>query len=134
MSSVTVIASEPFSAKLSELRDRSLTPRQVRNVVGQMSTLIAKDAMMAHTANEQVAIIVVLRAGLSMMDSFVDALPEDVQSVIYHLGLFREKETLQPVEYYNKLAPKSPRLKHGYVLDPVLATGGTAEATINILK
>ncbi|EXJ90479.1 uracil phosphoribosyltransferase [Capronia coronata CBS 617.96] len=129
-----ILQDDSASALLEQLRDRSLRSSQVRNLVGQITQILAKSVITPPSPNEQIAIIVILRSGMAMMEPFVSQLPSDTDNVIYHLGLFREKETLQPVEYYNKLPRKSPRIKHGYVLDPLIATGGTATASIQILK
>jgi uracil phosphoribosyltransferase len=123
-----------FTAIIKELRDRSLRPRKVRALVGDLTAKLATLAIETPAPDEKVAVIVILRSGLVMAEPFLSQLPETADTVIYHLGLFREKQTLQPVEYYNKLPAKSPRIRHAYVLDPVLATGGTAEAAVAILK
>lgn len=123
-----------FANVLTRLRDRSLRPAAVRAVVGELTSILAKDAVTATAPGEKIAVIIILRSGLAMMDSFVASLPEETDMVIYHLGLFRERQSLQPIEYYNKLPHKDPRIKHAYVLDPLVATGGTAGASISILK
>jgi len=70
-----------------------------------------------------------------MADPFLAQLEtEENRVVTYHLGLFREKKTLEPVEYYNKLPAKDERIRHAYIVDPLIATGGTAAATIAILQ
>ena len=136
MASNSVIISDPaFEAGLAKLRDRSLRPLAVRAIVADLTTILAKGAISPPPSpDEQIAIIVVLRSGLAMMEPFVSHLPTDTNMVIYHLGIFREKQSLQPIEYYNKLAPKSPKIKRAFILDPLVATGGTAGAAINILK
>lgn len=131
---VTTCSDAAFSAKLHKLRDESLNPADVRALVHDLTLIIAKDAIAAPSPDEQVATFVILRSGLAMSDAFVSQLPKASSRVIYHLGLFRERETLQPIEYYNKLGSKDPRIKRAYVLDPVIATGGTAIAVINILR
>ena len=72
----------------------------------------------------------VLRAGLGMADAMLEALPE---AAVWHLGLYRDHATLKPVTYYNKMPPK-PDMDIALVLDPMLATGGSAIAAIDILK
>lgn len=122
---------------IERLRDRSLRPGEVRAQIAAITRLLATKAIAMSgevVDDEQIAIVVILRSGMAMMEPFVAELPPDADMVIYHLGLFREKETLQPVEYYNKLAPKNPRIKRGFVLDPLIATGGTSSAAIQILK
>lgn len=69
-----------------------------------------------------------------MSDAFLSQFGEDVDIVVYHLGLFREHGTLEPVEYYNKLPQKDPRIQRAYIVDPLIATGGTMLAAIQILK
>lgn len=69
-----------------------------------------------------------------MCEPFLDVLPPDMDVVVYHLGLYREKKTLEPVEYYNKLPSQGAPVERVFVVDPLIATGGTAIATIDILK
>jgi uracil phosphoribosyltransferase len=77
-----------------------------------------------------VGLVPVLRAGLGMAEAMLDALPE---AAVWHLGLYRDHATLKPVTYYNKL-PNKPDMDVALVLDPMLATGGSAIAAIDILK
>lgn len=132
--SVVTCSNEQIQPLLTQLRDRTLKPKQVRTLISQVTQLIAQEAIVAPTPGEKIAVIVILRSGMQMAEPFVDGLPDDTETVIYHLGLFRDRASLQPVEYYNKLPAKDPKIKHAYVLDPLLATGGTITAAINILK
>ncbi|OAL55160.1 PRTase-like protein [Pyrenochaeta sp. DS3sAY3a] len=134
MANTQILSDEKYSTLLSQLRDRTITPRKVRALVAELTTILAREAITPPAQDEQIAIIVILRSGMAMMDSFLYEVPEDAKTIVYHLGLFRDKKSLQPVEYYNKLAPKSPKISHGYILDPLLATGGTAEAAVTIAK
>lgn len=136
MASNSVIISDPaYASGLAKLRDRSLRPVEVRAIISDLTAIIAKSAISPPPSpDEKIAIIVILRSGLAMMEPFVSHLPSDTNMVIYHLGIFREKQSLQPIEYYNKLAPKGANIKRAFILDPVVATGGTAGAAINILK
>lgn len=133
---ITVVDSPEFTAALTKLRDTSLRPAAVRATVAELTTLLSKGAAkpLQVAPGEKIAIIIVLRSGLAMMEPFLSTLPEDLDIVIYHLGIFREKQTLQPIEYYNKLPNKSPDIKKAIVLDPIIATGGTAAAAISILQ
>ncbi len=79
---------------------------------------------------ERVGLLPILRAGLGMAEAVLDLLPG---AQVWHLGLYRDHETLQPVTYYNKLPPV-PTIDRAVVLDPMLASGGSAIAAINILK
>lgn len=133
-SNIAVPHDQEAAATLSQLRDLSLKPAQVRKLVAQLTASLSKHVIQDLEGDEQIAVIVVLRSGLAMADTFLDAFPNEADTVVYHIGLFREKVSLQPVEYYNKLPQKSPRIKRAYVLDPMVATGGTAKAAINILK
>ena len=65
---------------------------------------------------------------------FLAALSPEIDVVVYHIGLYREKKTLEPVEYYNKRPSQGPRVDRVFVVDPLVATGGTAAATIDILR
>ena len=100
----------------------------------KLTTILAVEATSTPVQSSKVALIVVLRSGLAMSDPFLSQLSPDVNVAVYHLGLFRERETLEPVEYYNKLPLKDQRIKHAYIVDPLIATGGTAAAAIAILK
>jgi len=102
-------------------QDLSLSPHQVETPMGT-----AKGAELEAT----IGLVPILRAGLGMVEGFLYMFP-DVQ--VWHIGLYRDEETLKPVEYYNKL-PKDPTVQLCLVLDPMLATGGSAVATINIIK
>lgn len=136
MSPTFTLASSPEMLQdLSQLRNLSLKPAEVRKLVGEMASKISKLVVKDAPADgEKIAIIVVLRSGLAMMEPFLQAFPETADTVIYHLGLYREKETLCPVEYYNKLPIKDSRIKTAYILDPLIATGGTARAAIRIIR
>jgi len=83
-----------------------------------------------HLLAEEVVIVPVLRAGLGLVDGFLDFLPE---ARVGHVGLYRNEETLMPVEYYSKF-PKSLRKSLVILLDPMLATGGSGTAAISFLK
>ena len=82
------------------------------------------------TIAEKVGFVPVLRAGLGMAEAMLQAMPE---ASVWHLGLYRDHATLKPVTYYNKL-PAKPDMDVALVLDPMLATGGSAIAAIDILK
>lgn len=101
--------------------DMELTPKQVQTPMG-----IANGS----EVHETIGLVPVLRAGLGLTEGIIELLPS-VQ--VWHIGLYRDEATLRPVEYYNKL-PAAPTVQICLVLDPMLATGGSAIATINILK
>ncbi len=82
------------------------------------------------TIAEKVGLLPIMRAGLGMAEAILDLLPG---AQVWHLGLYRDHETLRPVTYYNKLPPK-PTIDRALVLDPMLATGGSAIAAVEILK
>lgn len=79
---------------------------------------------------EQLVVVPILRAGLGMAEALVQVLPE---AQVYHLGLYRNEESLEPVVYYSRL-PTDLRGRRVLVLDPMLATGGSAAAAVSILK
>jgi uracil phosphoribosyltransferase len=133
-SPVTVLDDAAFNSQFEQLRDLSLSPRRVRRLVAELTATLAKLAIKDAPKDEPIAVMVILRSGMAMMDEFVAAFPDDANISVYHLGLFRDRQTLVPVEYYNKLGSRSPDLKRGYILDPLLATGGTAEAAITIVR
>lgn len=133
-SNITLIENAEASKTLSQLRDQSISSAAVRRLVSELTANLTKNVITPPAADEKIAVIVILRSGLAMADSFLAAFPEDADTVTYHLGLFREKVSLRPIEYYNKLPAKSPKIKRAYILDPLVATGGTAKAAIDILR
>jgi uracil phosphoribosyltransferase len=133
--------------KLTILRDKDSSPAVFRRTVAEITTLLAFEATadlnlvetsvttpLATTTGvqlaERIGLVPVLRAGLGMEDAIWQLLPD---AQVWHLGVFRDHETLLPVPYYNKL-PARPRLDLCIVLDPMLATGGSAIAAIDMLK
>lgn len=79
---------------------------------------------------DTIGVVPILRAGLGMAEGVLDLLPE---AEVWHIGLFRDEHTLRPVEYYNKL-PSPCRLTLALVVDPMLATGGSAVRTCEVLR
>ncbi len=133
--------------KLGILRDEHTEPKKFREVVRELSWLLGYEALAdAHTqpheittpievmAAEELAdrigLIPILRAGLGMVDAMLELMPT---ARVWHLGLFRDERTLRPVEYYNKL-PDTANVDLCLILDPMLATGGSATAAIEVLK
>lgn len=133
--------------KLSILRDVNTEPKRFREVVFEISTLLAYESTQTlHThsrtvqtplaetqceeLSEVVGLVPILRSGIGMVEPFLKMLP---LAQVWHIGLYRDHETLQPIQYYNKLPGHTPT-DICMVLDPMLATGGSAEATISLLK
>ena len=83
-----------------------------------------------HRLRSKIGLVPILRAGLGMVAGALEMIPT---AEVWHIGLYRDERTLRPVEYYNKL-PTEPRVQLCLVLDPMLATGGSAVATVDILK
>jgi uracil phosphoribosyltransferase len=142
------VSSHPLiQHKLARLRDAGTKPPEFRELVASISRLLlfeaTRDLRLAPTPvrtplgevtgqriADRVGLVPVLRAGLGMAEAMLEALPE---AAVWHLGLYRDHATLKPVTYYNKLPPK-PEMDVGIVLDPMLATGGSAIAAIDILR
>ena len=133
--------------KLAILRDEKTEPKKFREVVRELSWLLGYEAlrdarvrpltietpiemMEAHQLADRIGLVPILRAGLGMVDAMLELMPT---AQVWHLGLFRDERTLQPVEYYNKL-PDSATVDLCLILDPMLATGGSATAAIEVLK
>ena len=133
--------------KLASLRDVRTGPPEFRHLVRTLAVLIAAEATAdLPTRDEQVTtplglaasrvltdvvgIVPVLRAGLGMAEGILELIPE---AEVWHIGLFRDETTLRPTEYYNKF-PARPRITVALVVDPMLATGGSAVRTCEILK
>jgi uracil phosphoribosyltransferase len=142
------VSQHPLVAhKLAILRDRHTEPQTFRALVRELTWLLGYEAMAdlairpqqietplapmtAACLEPRVGLIPILRAGLGMVDAMLELLPT---AEVWHLGLYRDERTLQPVEYYNKL-PDAATVQVCLVLDPMLATGGSAAATMDILK
>lgn len=133
--------------KLTRLRDRETKSKKFRELIREVSALLAYEATrdlaiaprevttpLAETTGSElkqpIGLIPILRSGLGMVEGIWGLMPT---AEVWHIGLYRDERTLQPVEYYNKL-PLEPTVSVCLVLDPMLATGGSAVATVNILK
>ncbi|KAJ9203484.1 hypothetical protein DTO164E3_2406 [Paecilomyces variotii] len=129
------VSSNPFvQTKVNHLRDRKVNSAGVRITTAEISRILAVEATKDANPTEKVGLIVVLRSGLAMCDAFLSQFSPDADVVVYHIGMFRERASLQPVEYYNKLPNTNPDIKRVYIVDPLVATGGTSEAVIEILR
>jgi uracil phosphoribosyltransferase len=142
------VSSHPLvKHKLSKLRDTETTPKKFRELIREIAGLIAYEATsdllispvevqtpLARTQGwelmEKIGLVPILRSGLGMVEGVWELVPT---AEVWHIGLYRDEETLKPVEYYNKL-PIAPSVGVCMILDPMLATGGSAAATISILK
>jgi len=133
--------------KLAILRDEHTEPKKFREVVRELSWLLGYEALAdahvrpitvrtpleeieASELADRIGLVPILRAGLGMVDAMLELMPT---AQVWHLGLFRDERTLRPVEYYNKL-PDSATVDLCLILDPMLATGGSASAAIEVLK
>jgi uracil phosphoribosyltransferase len=132
---------------LARLRDKRTESVEFRAAVRRLSTLLAFEATKelkteavqietplvateARRLSERISLVPILRAGLGMVEAVQDMLPE---SEVWHLGFYRNEQTLDPVEYYKKL-PTSDPPDLALVLDPMLATGGSAVAAIQAIQ
>lgn len=133
--------------KLTLLRRKETEPKKFREVVRELAIMLVYEATRdlplrqtmietplttargSETA-EKIGFVPILRAGLGMVEGAWELLP---QAEVWHLGLYRDERTLKPVEYYNKL-PTGPTVQLCLLLDPMLATGGSAVAACDVLK
>ena len=133
--------------KLTLLREQATNSTQFRQLVREISLLLCyeatQDLALAPKAvvtpmgtaqgaelREAIGLIPILRAGLGMVNGVWEMMPS---AEVWHIGLYRDERTLRPVEYYNKL-PVDPRVQVCLILDPMLATGGSAVATADLLR
>jgi len=133
--------------KLSRLRDKNTDPKKFRELVREISALLVYEATadlsimprevdtplthyIAAELKEKIGLVPILRAGLGMVEGIWGLMPS---AEVWHIGLYRDEKTLKPVQYYNKL-PTEPTVSVCLILDPMLATGGSAVATTNIVK
>ena len=133
--------------KLTKLRDINTSPKKFRELTREIAALLVYEATrdlvttplpittpMGETVGvelqEKIGLVPILRAGLGMVDGVWEMMPS---AEVWHIGLYRDEKTLRPVQYYNKL-PVDPTVQVCLILDPMLATGGSATATVDILK
>ena len=133
--------------KLSRLRDIHTDPKKFRELVQEIAAMLLYEATadleitprsmqtpLAQTTgyevSEKIGLVPILRAGLGMVEGVWEMMPN---AEVWHIGLYRDEQTLRPVEYYNKL-PLKPTVSVCLILDPMLATGGSATATVDVLK
>ena len=148
MSKVVVLDHPLIQHKLAILRSKNTSVKEFRELISEISGLMCYEATRdlptkevevvtpvatakcRRLAGKKLAIIPILRAGLGMVDAMVDLIPS---AKIGHIGLYRDPETHLPVEYYCKL-PDDIENRRCFVVDPMLATGGSAVAAIDFLK
>lgn len=133
--------------KLTLLRNVGTEPKKFRELIREIAILMAYEATadlsladvevetpmgkaVGYELQEKIGLVPILRAGLGMVDGIWEMMPG---AEVWHIGLYRDEETLRPVFYYNKL-PTSPSVQLCLVLDPMLATGGSAVAAVDMLK
>jgi uracil phosphoribosyltransferase len=167
------ISSHPcVQAKLSHLRSSSTNAREVKSLIHEIALLVASEALakclttnpgstakspLGYTYTQtsispsKISLVPILRSGLGMVDALESLLPYPVP--VHHLGMYREKSTLQPVEYYNNLPYHKPSAQQpasttpagtpadtagpadlAIVVDPIIATGATAMAAVDTLR
>ena len=148
MANVYVLDHPLIQHKLAVLRSKDTSVKEFRELISEISGLMCYEATRnlptvevdvetpittakcRMLAGKKLAIVPILRAGLGMVDAMVDLIPS---AKIGHIGLYRDPETHEPVEYYCKL-PEDIENRQVYVVDPMLATGGSAVAAIDFLK
>ncbi len=142
------ISNHPLSRhKVTMLRDTKTEPKKFRELIREVAIMLAYEATadlelkeitittpLAQTKGydlkEVIGLVPVLRAGLGMVEGFWEMMPS---AEVWHIGLYRDHKTLEPIQYYNRL-PVAPTVDVCLILDPMLATGGSAAATAQILK
>jgi len=147
MSTVHVSNHPLMLHKLSRLRDIHTDPKRFRELIREISILLAYESTadlalqdktvttplaqtQGYELKEGIGLIPVLRAGLGMVEGFWEMMPA---AEVWHIGLYRDHKTFEPVRYYSKL-PVSPTVQVCVILDPMLATGGTAVEAVQMLK
>ncbi|HKP51890.1 MAG TPA: uracil phosphoribosyltransferase [Chloroflexia bacterium] len=143
-----IVSNHPLiQHKLALMRAATTEPKKFREVVREITSLLIYEAtldlateeidvqtplatMKGCKLAERIGLVPILRAGVGMVDAALDLIPT---AQVWHIGLYRDHRTLLPVEYYNKL-PVEPTVDICLVLDPMLATAGSATATVKILK
>ncbi len=136
-----------MATKLTILRNVKTEPKKFREVVREIAAMLAYEATQDLATQpttvqtplaeadgselmERVGLVPILRSGLGMVEGVWELMPS---AEVWHIGLYRDERTLKPVSYYNRL-PVEPTVSVCLILDPMLATGGSAVATVDILK
>jgi uracil phosphoribosyltransferase len=148
MSKVCVFDHPLIQHKLSILRDKNTSVKEFRELISEIAMLMCYEATrdlpleeveietpiakakVHRIAGKKLAVVPILRAGLGMVDGMVNMMPN---VKVGHVGLYRDPETLQPVKYYFKMPPDIAE-RDVIVVDPMLATGGSASAAISFIK
>ena len=148
MSKVVVMEHPLIQHKIGVIRRKETGSKDFRAMIGEIASLITYEAtkdlklqdveietpicpaVVKELAGKKLAVVPILRAGLGMVDGILAMIPA---AKVGHIGLYRDPETLKPVEYYCKL-PSDCHEREIFVVDPMLATGGSASAAIQMLK
>ena len=148
MSNIMVFDHPLIQHKLSILRDENTSVKEFRELISEIAKLMCyeatrdlpleevkvktpvAEAVCHRIAGKKLAVVPILRAGLGMVDGMVDMIPN---AKVGHIGLFRDPETLEPVKYYFKMPPDITD-REAIIVDPMLATGGSAIAAAKFLK
>lgn len=148
MSKVVVMDHPLIQHKIGIIRDKNTSSKEFREMIGEIAMLMCYEAArnlpledveietpiakttVKRLAGPKMAVVPILRAGLGMVEGFKTINPA---AKVGHIGLYRDPETLEPVEYYCKL-PSDIAHREVFVTDPMLATGGSATAAISMLK
>lgn len=147
MTFVTAVDHPLVTHHLARLRDASTPPTEFRALVQRLAVLLAYEATKdlrltevevqtpltkttGHVLQQRIGVVPILRAGLGMVNPVLDLIPD---AEVWHLGLYRDEVTAQPVEYYSKLPSAGP-VEVALVLDPMLATGGSAASALAALR
>lgn len=147
MSNVFELSHPLATDHLSRLRSVQTASADFRHRIKVLTTLLAVEAtrqlktrparvttplaeIETQEIDPSIAIVPILRAGLGMVDPLLELIP---QAKVWHLGMFRDEETATPVRYYDKI-PRDQQVNVAFIVDPMLATGGSANMAIDILK
>ncbi len=148
MGKVTVMSHPLIQHKIGWLRKKSTGSKDFRNMVSEIAMLMCYEATrdleladieietpictttVKELKGKKLAVVPILRAGLGMVDGMLAMIPA---AKVGHIGLYRDPESLEPVEYYCKLPEDCPE-REVFVIDPMLATGGSSVAAIQMLK
>ena len=147
MGTVVEVSHPLIQHHLVRLRDKSTPPVEFRTLIGRLAVLLAYEATKdlqtesisvetpieettGQVIRQSIGLVPILRAGLGMVDPILNLIPN---AEVWHLGLYRDEETATPVEYYSKI-PAQQVLDVALIVDPMLATGGSALAAIETLQ
>lgn len=131
---VHIVSHPLLAAKLAAIGNRETDSTTMRRLVSQATSILAVVATESTQPGSTTALVPLMRSGLTMIDPVLHTMEVGNKVIVHHLGLFRDKQTLEAVEYYNNIPTNHPPVGQAIIVDPLLATGATGVAAVDTLR